>query len=323
MTSTADLPSPVNDNYMSVDDSASENSFVIDRLHVMLHQEIASYPSCVNYTAHVDMLPVSCPLTQKAVVNDEWRRKICEWAFGVVDHFEYSREAVSLAMNYLDRYASFAHSKGMPLSRKAFQLAAVASLYLAIKIEGKNNRGQRLTIATLVELSRGLFSVKLIEQMEREILTALRWKINPPTVVQCISHLVELFPTQCAHSDFSRARHGILEMSRFFSELSVYQASLSIEQRPSVVAFSCVLNAMECVSTVSLPYSVRQDFLEDIAKATHLQEGMMEVCKARSHLRELHSTIPENQFDTSADGGSYDRNMSSLDRLSPVSVTGL
>eukprot|EP00957_Ditylum_brightwellii_P012104 914670-Ditylum_brightwellii.AAC.1 len=73
---------------------------------------------------------------------------------------------------------------------------------------------------------------------------------------------------------------------------------------------------MECVSTVSLPYSVRQDFVTNIAKATHLREGMMEVCEARSHLRELHSTISENQFDLSGDTTYNDNG------ASPVCVSG-
>jgi len=307
----------------------SENSLLADRLHAMLHQEFTSYPACPDYTSQADHSSTCSPHSRRAVVNDDWRRKICEWAFGVVDHFEYSREAVSLTMNYLDRYASYAQSKGMPLSRKSFQLAAVASLYLAIKLEGRNEQGQRLTISTLVELSRGLFSVELIEQMEREILTALRWKINPPTAAQFIYHLIKLFPVEGIYDvDAKRVCNGILETSRFFSELSVYQSSLAIEQRPSIIAYSCILNAMELVGPVTLPCDVRQAFLTRIAGITQLREDMMEVYNTRTSLRELHSAITDAECglpggsSSDANQGTYDTSMLASTRVSPVCVSG-
>ena len=39
-------------------------------------------------------------------INEMWREKICEWCYQVVDHFDFNREIVSVAMSYLVRYLS-------------------------------------------------------------------------------------------------------------------------------------------------------------------------------------------------------------------------
>ncbi|KAI2503763.1 Cyclin [Fragilaria crotonensis] len=61
--------------------------------------------------------------------------------FEVVDHFEFDREVVSIALSYLDRVVSMKtkHS-GEPMHRRDFQLVAVTCLYLAIKLHGKWTR---------------------------------------------------------------------------------------------------------------------------------------------------------------------------------------
>ncbi|KAL7527307.1 hypothetical protein ACHAXR_001892, partial [Thalassiosira sp. AJA248-18] len=61
--------------------------------------------------------------------NELWREKICEWFYGVVDHFDFNREYVSVAMSYLDRYLA-----SRTVNRRVFQLAAMTALYLAIKL---------------------------------------------------------------------------------------------------------------------------------------------------------------------------------------------
>eukprot|EP00957_Ditylum_brightwellii_P105721 8061806-Ditylum_brightwellii.AAC.1 len=82
-------------------------------------------------------------------------------------------------MNYLDRYMSHTLLKGTPLSRKDFQLAAIACVHIAVKITGSfktaNKKNHRLSIMMLVELGRGRFSVESIMKMERQILSDLSW----------------------------------------------------------------------------------------------------------------------------------------------------
>eukprot|EP00956_Cyclotella_meneghiniana_P012473 scaffold17727_cov81-Cyclotella_meneghiniana.AAC.2 len=72
-----------------------------------------------------------------------WRKRIALWMYDVVDHFKYDRNVVSIALRYIDQYVSYllmrkSSSIGEPVvKRRHFQLIAVTSLYLAIKINGE------------------------------------------------------------------------------------------------------------------------------------------------------------------------------------------
>ncbi len=94
-------------------------------------------------------------------INECWREKICEWSYQVIDHFDFNREIVAISLSYLDRYLST-----RPVNRKIFQLAAMTSLYLAIKLYEPSN----LRMSSFIELSRGYFSTEHIVAMEEAIL---------------------------------------------------------------------------------------------------------------------------------------------------------
>ena len=78
-----------------------------------------------------------------------------------MDHFDFNREVVSVAMSYLDRYLSTRR-----VNKKIFQLAAMTCLYLAIKLSEPST----LKIASLIGLSRGFFTTEHIVAMEQSIL---------------------------------------------------------------------------------------------------------------------------------------------------------
>eukprot|EP00957_Ditylum_brightwellii_P039223 2967506-Ditylum_brightwellii.AAC.1 len=105
-----------------------------------MHSETATYSCRGSYLARG--------------IGEDWRLKVCKWAYDVVDHFEYNRETVDLAMNNLDRFMDHAISNGLRVSKKCFQLSAIACILIAIKIEGRNKEGHSsITIHTLVDLS--------------------------------------------------------------------------------------------------------------------------------------------------------------------------
>lgn len=71
-----------------------------------------------------------------------WRKRIASWMYDVVDHFSYDRNIVSVSLRYIDQYVSYllANSSrvgSQVVKRRHFQLIAVTSLYLAIKIHGE------------------------------------------------------------------------------------------------------------------------------------------------------------------------------------------
>jgi len=152
---------------------------LLERLDVMLVQESTCYKT-VDYLApefqknlaeasddalEVLQMPLesdaSSSTASSTAISELWREKICEWCYQVIDHFDFSREVVSVAIHYLDRYLATRQ-----VSRKIFQLAAMTSLFLAIKLYEPG----RVSMASMVELSRGYFTVEQMALMETSLL---------------------------------------------------------------------------------------------------------------------------------------------------------
>ena len=96
-------------------------------------------------------------------INECWRNRIVEWAYQVCDHFDLSREVVSISMNFLDRFLVKKH-----VSKHVFQLVAITSVHLASKLALEP--GGKITMETMIELSRGYFMVSDMKRMELELL---------------------------------------------------------------------------------------------------------------------------------------------------------
>lgn len=211
-----------------------------------------------------------------------------------MDHFGFDREVVSIALDYLDRViANNTQKSGASVPRKEFQLVAVTSLYLAIKLHGetdaKEGAPRKLRITAFVELSRGLFSVETIETMERSILEDMKWKVNPPTSVAFIASLLRLIPKsfngQPLHSNV--ASH-LFEMARYLTELAVCVSSFSFKFASSEIAYSSILCSIDALrNTVPFAYDTRVAFLNAMAGATSLTPNTPKVRQACSMLIEL------------------------------------
>ena len=163
--------------------------------------------------------------SERVVPLEDWRRKICQWAFRVIDHFRLDREIVSTGMNLFDRFllrhqsnecdpaaACFCPSCKRSLDSPTYQLAAMTCVFLAVKLHSQNNshhpaaedsssssscRGgggrrshKQFKLNTFVELSRGQFRAQDICDMEATVLATLRWKVSPPTPMTFVSYLV-------------------------------------------------------------------------------------------------------------------------------------
>jgi Cyclin, N-terminal domain len=152
---------------------------LFERMAVMFQQEEISYKT-VDYLApeYQNMLTLRCDMnlsdskngrkceaslssTSTSGINDIWREKICEWSYQVIDHFDFSREVVSVSIHYLDRFLAT-----RSCNKKEFQLAAMTTLFLAIKLYEPG----KLSMHSMIELSRGYFQVEQMIAMEMEIL---------------------------------------------------------------------------------------------------------------------------------------------------------
>mmetsp|Transcript_35283 Transcript_35283/g.53421 ORF Transcript_35283/g.53421 Transcript_35283/m.53421 type:complete len:296 (+) Transcript_35283:98-985(+) len=279
----------------------------VDKIRVMMHRETATYSCSGSY------------LNQ--VIGEDWRLKVCKWAYNVVDHFEFDRNAATMAISYLDRFMNSTYSSGLHVSKKCFQLSAIACILIAIKVEGRKKKGKQITIYTLADLSRGVFSAESIRKMEEGILSTLKWRVNPPIAAHFICDFIQLFP---AYEGCCGVRALIYELSKYFADISVCVAKLAIDYKPSTVAFASITNALELIDSTSLPHTIRKSFLTNISDATNLKVESREVYNVRMLLRKTCPAIviSENTFYVQ-DSTMQDTDDLSNRGVSPACVSGV
>jgi hypothetical protein len=150
---------------------------LVERIDTLLMQECTVYRTedylAPSFQTKLPPSPLSALLDQEipgtvnsstttsSGINEVWREKICEWSYQVIDHFDFSREVVAISVHYLDRYLST-----RTVDKRIFQLIAMTTLYLAIKLHDQGI----VSMGSMIELSRGYFLVKQMEEMELEIL---------------------------------------------------------------------------------------------------------------------------------------------------------
>lgn len=86
---------------------------------------------------------------------------------------------------------------------------------------------------------------------------SLKWSLHPPTPFTVLKHVILLLPFAVVPAE---ARHDILELSRFLTELSVIDYFF-VPHRSSDIGMAAMLNAMEAI-----PY------VTDVMVATFVQE---------------------------------------------------
>ena len=206
-------------------------------------------------TSTESSLDLKCLSIATAMCNDgnDSRLKICEWTFKVIDHFDYDRETAVKSMDIFDRFVA---TYGNRCSQECTLLSAVASVYIAIKV---NERG-KLHPEALSKLSRGQFTATQIQDMELRIFKHLSWHINPPTVSTYLSSLVTLLPSYIEE----HAKREIFENAQYASELAVFDPYFLVHSKSSI-AFAVVLVFLEDATKKNIiPYKTKIDFLHTI-----------------------------------------------------------
>lgn len=255
----------------------------MEELQVILQQEDTIYDNKFDYLSLSNG-----DLPQNESVSDGWRRKICEWLFEVVDHFRFDREVVWIALFYLDRAVSIQTKElGYTMNRREFQLVAVTSLYIAIKLHGEvqlessDMPRRKLRIDVFVELSRGLFTVKTLEEKEMEILKMLNWHVNPTSSAKFIAFLLHFFPEKWCGSTIASARVSIYELARYLTELSVCCSSITFNYKASEIAYASILCAIDALEDeMYIPNEVQIEFKNKVTAATSLTPNSLKDIRA-------------------------------------------
>ena len=267
---------------------------IVEHLQVLLELEARTqYSPCLDY---LTVVPGPGGFSNESI-TDDGRCKMCEWCYNIVDHYDVDREVVSIAMNYLDRYVANKKAKatdGTYISNLDFQLLSVTSLFLATKLHGdftvgKHGRKIKLHVNMFADLTGGRFSASDIEASELAILFDLDWLTHPPTTIKFVHSFIKLIPDRTTAGRLlvhPRALVELFEIARFLTELSACAGYISINFRPSVIAFAAVLCALNELDgdVFALNYDVRLKFLSNVKAATNLVPGMDDVDEVKSRL---------------------------------------
>jgi hypothetical protein len=156
-----------------------------------------------------------------------------------------------------------------------FQLVAMSSIYLAIKIHSP----KKVTMRSIASTGNGLITVKHIEAMELSIIETLNWHLFPPTCVSFIENFYPLLSSSTSSTTSTASDHDLyhsssynndarlidsLEFSRFLAELSVC-AYPFVSVKPSSIAIAAILYSMEYFG---LPDQLRHAFQSDVSEAS-------------------------------------------------------
>jgi hypothetical protein len=247
-------------------------SELVDRIEAMRKQEESTY-RCTDY------LKANAALLKKykKPVDEECRVKMCEWCYQVVDFCKFRRETVAISMSsFLDRYLCTKVGRSALIDRKDYQLVAMTTLYMAIKL----HEPLEMETSLLADLSRGCYNEVEITRMEQSILVALEWRINGPTTLSFVQHFLALLP-DTVHPAVATA---IMDYARFQTELATSDYSL-VSTLYSHIALAAIFNALEGVDQSMLTLRQQGVFLRAVEKFSGIL--MEEVAETQAILNEI------------------------------------
>ena len=170
-------------------------------------------------------------------IDDECRTKMAAWCCQVIDFCQMSRETVEIALSHIDRFVATEHGRAVAQDRALYQLATMAAIYTAIKI----NESRVISPDLLSMLSQRMYSASQIEEMEFKILHALRWYVNPPTCLTFVQHYLNVLPSDVIDDHSKDAAFDLCKMQ---VESFVAQTIFS-NLNASTVAYCSLVNSLE------------------------------------------------------------------------------
>jgi len=166
---------------------------------------------------------------QRDGMTEKWRHKITVWFDQLAESFKMSTETLSVAANYLDRYLSVESCGSLK-----FQLASVASIFLASKVE----EARPFKTADFVTLSDGIFTAADLRLMELELLCTLKWHLHPPTFHTFLNLLLVLF------RDGAVDVETVADRALRYAETTRVHAAF-VKYPPSLVAVASIICALK------------------------------------------------------------------------------
>jgi hypothetical protein len=207
-------------------------------IRVMRRQEETSYANSDYLESLPDLMSEEDP------IDAACRSVMAQWCYQIVDFCNYKRETVAICMSNLDRFLATPDGQQVMLDRNQFQLATMTSLYTAVKIHEQEAMEPQL----ISNLSRGAHTTEAVEAMEFRMLSAIQWRVNPPTAMAFARFFLDFVP---AHALDDTARATVMDLTQYQTELAIGDYDF-IMQNSSAIAFGAMLNALESIGNQQL-----------------------------------------------------------------------
>jgi len=180
---------------------------------------------------------------QKWAPNLIWREKVVQWSYDVVDHLNEERRVVYIAINILDRFCASKASNFCKIDEKAYEIASLSSIFLAVRIAGSGN----LLISELVSMSRGGISTQDIISTGTAIVKELSWEDKILAPVDFVKSFLQLVPS---------VHRGILDSASYLTEIAVCDVVLS-HSKASFLAVAACLNVLRSDLPSAVPAFIK------------------------------------------------------------------
>ena len=166
--------------------------------------------------------------------NGLWRQQIIQWMYTLVKHCKLRHEAAAGGAYFLDA----AVAKGVVKTAGEYQLGALASLYLGLKMF--DSPGMRLVKpSSLAKLGNANLTERDIFRMEMQIVRAMCWHLSPPTPNCFLQQYLVLLPI---HNTLTRC---LIEERTF----RIIETAVSKEDfffvKPSLLGFCALLIGLD------------------------------------------------------------------------------
>lgn len=217
--------------------------------------------------------------------NLVWREKVCQWCYDVIDHLDASRDIVYVAMNILDRFCVVESSTKFSRDEKAYELAAMTGLFLALRLSGSSGLGA----ADIARMSRRGIKVQDIVKMGKSMIKKLSWERRLPTPLSFVRGFVALLPSSVNEN----TRRSLLDSASYLVEIAVCDSFFS-GIAPSKVAFGAIVSASGGDGTRQINETERKELYNKIHEMAGLQRDSPELRAVRSRLHHIYTQSEDN-----------------------------
>ena len=173
-------------------------------------------------------------------IDEGCRDKMAAWCLQVAKFCKFQPESVEIALSCLDRF--LATEQGTPAlqDRSLYQLACMVCLYTAVKV----HESTAISPAIVSALARDAYTPAQVEEMERTILTALEWRVNPPTMASFARSGIDLISQRTELTE--KQRSTVADLCSYQLEVAIKEYRFVTVNR-SIVAYCAVMNSIDAV----------------------------------------------------------------------------